>query len=317
MRFTVTILGSNSSVPAHGRHPTAQVVQYGQWSFLVDCGEGTQMRMSALNIRRSRIHHIFISHLHGDHYYGLIGLLTTMHLLRRTEPLHLYAPAGIEEIIDVQLRHSDTRLHYPLVIHPFDAEEPQLLFESPQLTISTLPMKHRITCCGFLFRERMVPHKIKGDAVRQFNIPFSALADVRYGKDIVVDGRIIPNHLLTYDPPPPASYAFCSDTLYDESLVPLVAGSHLMYYEATFLHADRQRAADTYHSTTVQAAELARKAGVGWLLIGHFSSRYKNLTPIWQEACQVFPNTLLAQEGVTFDVRQPQATLAQPPTISA
>ncbi|MCS6916481.1 MAG: ribonuclease Z [Chitinophagales bacterium] len=309
MTFDVLILGSNSSIPAHGRHPTAQVVNHNDQLFLVDCGEGTQMRMDALRVRRSRIHHIFISHLHGDHYYGLIGLLTTFHLLQRRAPLHIFSPPGLEEIIHLHFRYSETQLVYPVHFHTFSGQDVEQLYESETLVVSTLPMQHRIPCCGFLFREKPMPRRIRPDAVERYRLQPEHIRLLREGKDLEWNGSFWKNEDLTLDPLPPAVYACCSDTRYDESLAALIAGADLLYHEATFLSDLADRAALTHHSTAAQAAELARKAGVSQLLLGHFGSRYTHLDPVLKEARAVFPNTRLALEGQRFAVRQ--AAVAQ------
>jgi ribonuclease Z len=300
MTFEVTILGSNSALPAHGRHPTSQVLNHNEKIFLLDCGEGTQIRMSQLKIKRSKIDHIFISHLHGDHYYGLIGLLTSYHLLRRSEPLHLYAPKGLKEIIDLNFVYSNTKLVYDLIVHETDCETSVLIFENDALMVSTIPMKHRIPCCGFLFREKNHERKIIAEKLTEYAIPVSAIPDLKKGSDLQLDGKTIPNAELTTDPPPPRTYAFCSDTLYNEEVAEYAKEVDLMYHEATFMEESKERAELTFHSTTLQAATIAKMARVKKLMIGHFSAKYENLELLRKESSTIFENTILAIEGDTY-----------------
>lgn len=303
MTFSVTILGSNSALPAHGRHPTSQLLNHNEKLFLIDCGEGTQMQLSNYKVRRSKIDHIFISHLHGDHYYGLIGLLTSYHLLRRTEPLHLFAPMGLKEIIDVNFKYSNTKLVYELITHEINCGETAVIYENEQLAVSTIPMKHRIPCCGFLFREKKHERRILPEKLAEFKIPVGMITDLKKGNDIVLEGKMIPNRELTADPDVPRSYAFCSDTLYHDSFIPQVTGADLLYHESTFMEESAERAQLTFHSTTLQAASIAQKAAAKKLLIGHFSAKYDDLGLVLSEARTVFPATELAVEGTTFQVQ--------------
>ncbi|MBA2407359.1 MAG: ribonuclease Z [Chitinophagales bacterium] len=302
MTFEVTILGSNSALPSHGRHPTSQVVNHNENLYLLDCGEGTQIQLSTYKIKRSKINHIFISHLHGDHYYGLIGLLTSYHLLKRTEPVNLYGPKGLKEILEVNFRYSDTRLVYTLNIHEINCSDSELILESDQLAISTIPMKHRIPCCGFLFRQKPAGRKIIAEKIAFYEIPLSAIPDLRTGKDISLGDRKIPNEELTTDPPIPKSYAYCSDTLYNETFLNIIHGVDMMYHETTFMDDSKGRAEITYHSTTLQAGMIAKKAAVKKLLIGHFSSKYDDLSLLLQETKSIFENTELAEEGKIFKI---------------
>ncbi|MBX7107677.1 MAG: ribonuclease Z [Chitinophagales bacterium] len=302
MTFEVTILGSNSALPAHGRHPTAQVLNHNEKLFLLDCGEGTQIQLSSYHIRRSKINHIFISHLHGDHYYGLIGLLTSYHLLRRTEPLHLFCPKGLSDILQLNFKYSDTRLIYELIVHEIESSVHQLIYENEHITVHTIPMRHRIPCCGFLFREKKRDRRILPEKLEAFGIPVADIHALKEGKDLVIDGKLIPNSALTTDPPAVRSYAFCSDTLYTEELTSQIKGADLLYHEATFMEESSERAALTYHSTTLQAAAIARKAAVKKLMIGHFSAKYEDLNLVLREAQTVFADTMLAVEGSTVRI---------------
>lgn len=308
MTFSVTILGSNSAIPVHGRHPSAQVINIHDQLFLVDCGEGTQMRMNEFKIRRSRIHQVFISHLHGDHYFGLIGLINSYHLLKRHEPLHIYAPAGMKEIIDVQLKLSGTVLVYELFFHLIDASSSRLIFENDIAEVFTIPMNHRIECCGFLFHEKKGLRKLIPEKVQQHAIPQAYYHTLKEGNDYITqDGnppQRIKNEVLTLPPHPSRAYACCSDTLFNDKIIPIVQGADLLYHEATFMNDSASRAAITFHSTTLQAAEIAKKADVKKLLIGHFSAKYEILQPVLEEAQQIFKETMLAEEGKTFSIEQ-------------
>lgn len=302
MTFDVTILGSNSALPAHGRHPTAQVLNYNEKLYLLDCGEGTQIQLSHYRIKRSKINHIFISHLHGDHYYGLIGLLTSYHLLRRSEPLHLFCPKGLSDILTLNFKYSDTRLIYELIIHEIDGSVHEMIYEDEHFTVHTLPMKHRIPCCGFLFREKKRDRRILPERLQAYGIPLSYIRELKAGKDVMLRGKLIPNSELTTDAPASRTYAFCSDTLYSEDCIEQIKGADLLYHEATFMEESAERAALTFHSTALQAANIAQNAQVKKLMIGHFSAKYEDLKLILQEAQSVFPDTLLAIEGNTVRI---------------
>lgn len=303
MKFEVLILGSSSATPIYNRHPTAQVLNLREKYVLIDCGEGTQMQLVRYKIRYHRISHIFISHLHGDHYLGLVGLLSTMHLQNRTSELHLYGQQDLMDIIELQLRLSNTTLRYNLIFHPVRHYVSGVIFEDDDLVVRSIVMNHRIPCTGFLFREKPKPRKLLITRIQQFNIPFEFFNRIKNGEDYVDEnGKVIPNSELTQASPEPRSYAFCSDTLYDENIIPEINGVDLLYHEATFLNEMHERAVATYHTTSLQAAQLAGKAHVKKLLIGHFSTRYRDLTPLLNEARSVFPNTDLAVEGSKFSV---------------
>jgi ribonuclease Z len=305
MRFDITILGSNSALPTGGRFPTAQFLTVHNESFLVDCGEGTQMRIEALNLRKSRVRAIFISHLHGDHFFGLFGVLASYALGGRTEPLHIYAPQGMQDIITTIYKYSGlTGSPYPLHIHEIeDAKVSQIIYEDSLVSVQTIPLQHRIPTCGFLFCEKPQPLRFIKEKAEEYNIPVTQITDIKKGSDFVTpDGQIIPNNKLTMQPSPPRSYAFCSDTQYHEAIIPLIQGVDLLYHEATFLHLDKKRADETGHSTAIEAATIAKKASVGRLLIGHFSNRYQNLAPLLAEARSIFEHTDLATEGLCFEI---------------
>jgi ribonuclease Z len=303
MKFEVTILGSSSATPIYTRHPTAQVLNVRERFFLIDCGEGTQMQMMRYKIKMQRISHIFISHLHGDHYLGLQGLLSTMHLQGRTTELHLYGQQDLMDVIEMQLRLSNTVLRYNLIFHAVRHYVSSLIFEDEDVLVRSIVLNHRIPCTGFLFREKQKPRKLIINKMQQYNIPFMYFNKIKNGEDYEDDfGNIIKNEELTLPSASPRSYAFCSDTLYDENIINDVRGVDLLYHEATFLHEMEERARATYHTTSLQAAELARKAEVKKLLIGHFSARYKDLSLLLTEAKSVFTNTELALEGLRFEI---------------
>lgn len=307
MTFSVTVLGSSSATPAYGRHPTAQLLNVREELFLVDCGEGTQARFLNHKIRRNKLKHIFISHLHGDHCYGLFGLLGTLSLYGRTEPMHIFAPEGLEEMFRVVLHHSTAGAPPSFPIHFYPIEKPtesQLIFENELLTVHTIPMAHRIACTGFLFREKPLERKIKPEKIAEYNLDYMQIKAIKNGENhlYLPENEWIANDDLTYPPPPPRSYAYCSDTLYKPDIIPLIQGVDLLYHEATFLKDNAVRASETGHSTTHQAATIAREANVKRLLIGHFSSRYDDLTTHETEAREIFEASFLAREDETFTI---------------
>lgn len=299
--FTVTTLGTGAALPARGRYPTSQLVQVnGAW-YMVDCGEGTQERLRSIGFNFQRIGHIFISHLHGDHYLGLMGLISSMHLMGRLAPLTVHGPPDLKPIIDMQLRASGTYLRYPFHFRATVPVSGDVLVEDDRVTVSSLALQHRIPCTGFVFRERQGPRLLKPDRVEE--IPTFKRTAVKNGEDLVFpDGRRLSNEELTLEPLRPRSYAYCSDTAYAPELLPFLRGVDLLYHESTFTTAMAARAKETMHSTASQAATIARDAGVGKLLLGHFSSRYKSVDVLLDEARAVFPNTVLASEGAEFPI---------------
>lgn len=297
--FGVTILGNNSALPAYDRHPTAQAVTLNEQVFLIDCGEGTQMQLARYKVKRGRINHIFISHLHGDHYFGLIGLITSMGLLGREQDLHLYGPPALQQIITLQLEVASTTL--PFTIHFHGIEKDGLILDLPKVAVECFSTQHRIPCFGFIIREKKKPRKVNRDAAIAANIPSVYYERLKNGDDYETrDGKIIKNETVTYANTPGRSYAFSADTIYDPSIAEKTKGVSMLYHEATYLKDLEERAAARYHSTTVQAASIAKQAGVEQLLIGHFSSKYETLEDFLTEAQSVFPNTQLAIEGTTY-----------------
>ncbi len=301
--FAVTILGNNSALPAYDRHPTAQIVTLNDQVLLIDCGEGTQMQLSRYKIKRGKLNHIFISHLHGDHYFGLIGLVTSMGLLGREQPLHLYAPPGLDAIIQLQLEVAATSLPFELVYHALTKEE--LILDGPKFSVECFSTKHRIPCWGFIVREKKLPRKVDKDKAIEFMIPASFYNSLKEGLDYIAkDGSIVFNDQVTIPNSAPRSYAFCADTIYDERIADIAKDVTLLYHEATYLKDLEERAAARFHSTTIQAAMIAKKANANQLLLGHFSSKYELLDDYLTEATAVFPNTQLAIEGVTFLIKK-------------
>lgn len=295
----VTILGNNSAVPTFDRHPTSQVLVLPNRNILIDCGEGTQIQLIKYKIRRSRISHIFISHLHGDHYFGLVGLLNSLALLGRKQPLYLFGPPPLKEILDLQFRLADTQLGYPLHFHP--VEQAGYLTTVDDIDISCFRTNHRIECFGFVFKENKKPRRINAAAVRQHHIHYSYFDNLQRGEDYKTpEGTFIKNEVLTTAAPKGRSYAYCADTKYDESFLPDILNADMIYHEATYLENFREQAALRFHTTARQAATIALKANVKKLLIGHFSSRYDALDEFETETREIFPNTDLALEGVCY-----------------
>lgn len=303
MQFDLTILGSNAAIPAYGRFPSAQILNYNGNTFLIDCGEGAQFRMNDFSIKRARLDNIFISHLHGDHYYGLIGLLNSFHLNWREHPLNIYGPPALEEIINIHLKHSNTQLRYKVHFHHLTADEPRIIYEDLSLTVETIILNHRLPTTGFLFKEKKNLRKIIAEKIAEYNIPHHLINDIKSGEDFTTEqGKVIPNKELTQDPPPARSYAYCSDTSCSESIVEQIRGVNLLYHEATFIHEHEERATETFHTTTKQAGRIAKLADADKLLIGHFSARYPDLDVLLNEAREVFHETYLAEEGKTFSI---------------
>ena len=302
MSFKLTILGCNSAVPTVERHPTAQLLNANERFFLIDCGEGTQVRLKEYQLNFQRINHIFISHLHGDHYFGLIGLISSMHLLGRNKDLHIYAHQELKEIIDLQLRSSNTELNFPLFFHPIPDDNEQLLFEDEGISVRNILLDHSIKCSGFIFQEKKSKRKIVKDKIEKFNIPYDKYNGIKEGADwIDENGTIIKNKEITTKNTPVHSYAFCTDTIYNAALIEKVKGVDLLYHEATFKKELSERAKETGHSTTFDAATIAKKSEVKNLLIGHFSQRHRNLEELLVETKEIFKNTYLAESGLVLD----------------
>ena len=303
MRFEVTILGSSSATPIYNRNPTSQVLNINERLYLIDCGEGTQQQMLRFDVKASRIDHIFISHLPGDHYLGLVGLLSSLHLNGRKKPLKLFGPAPLIEIIDLQLKYSETILQYQLEFTPTDASKIQTLVVNDDVTIETIPLDHRIPCTGFLFREKKRLRKLIKEEIERLNIPVPFYSAIKKGADYTApDGTVYSNARLSIDSDAPRSYCYCSDTMPSGKYNEQIMNADLLYHEATFLQNMAERALETHHTTALQAGEVALQCSVKNLLIGHFSARYKLLDELIDEARSIFPDTELAIEGKTFTI---------------
>ncbi len=301
MHFELTILGSNGAIPAYDRHPTSHFLNYNGDGFLLDCGEGTQMQMARYNIKRGRLDHIFITHLHGDHFFGLMGLITSFNLNYREHTLHIHGPKGIEEIVRAHFTYAQTQLRYPIEFHIVTDDRPQVVYENSQLTVESIILRHRIPTTGYLFREKPGQRKILPEKIALHEIPVSEIGKIKQGADYTMpDGSVIANHDLTTDPAPARSYAFCTDTVYTETFLDQIQGVSVLYHEATFVNMHRERAAETMHSTTTEAATIALKANAGKLIVGHYSARYEDLAPLLAECKEVFTNTELAIEGQSY-----------------
>ena len=304
MSFKLTILGCSSAIPTVTNNPTAQLLNVNERFFLIDCGEGTQVQLKKYKINLQRIHHVFISHLHGDHYFGLIGLISSMHLLGRNKELHIYAHEQLKGIIDLQLAASNTELNYPLFFHPIPEDTEGVLFEDDSISIRNIMLDHSLTCSGFLFKEKKCKRKINKTAIQKLNIPFDKFKGIKEGADwINSNGDVIKNKDITLANSLPHTYAFCTDTRYNEELIDKIRGADLLYHEATFKRDLSDRANETGHSTTFDASEIARKANVKNLMIGHFSQRYKNLDELLIEVKENFTNSMIANSGLTIEFK--------------
>lgn len=304
MSFKLTVLGCSSATPTLFRHSSAQILNVNERLFLIDCGEGAQMQMRRFKIKFQRIDHIFISHLHGDHYLGLVGFLLTLHLLGRKNELHVYANENLKRIIDFQFEVSETTLQYPLIFHAIEDKESMLIYNDDNISVQTIPLLHRIPTTGFLFKEKIKKPKIRKEIMSNLSVPVEAYKEIINGSDFIdtLTGRVYKNKELTLQPANAVSFAYCSDTGYTESYLPLINKVDLLYHEATFMHDKISHAREKYHCTSIDAANIALKASAAKLLIGHFSARYDDLTPLLEEAQSVFKNTLLAEEGLTYDI---------------
>ena len=302
-QFEIHILGCGSALPTTRHNASSQIVKIGNKQFMIDCGEGTQLQLRRRHIHFSFINHIFISHLHGDHCFGLIGLISTFGLLGRTAPLHIYADAMLEKVMKPQLDFYCKDIKYPLFFHSIDASKHSVIFEDNTITVETLPLNHRMPCCGFLFREKPKRRHLMGDVANFYNIPIYQRQNIKDGADFVTpEGVVIPNTKLTKDADPSRSYAYCSDTRPCPNICEYLRDVDLLYHEATFAESEKERAKITHHSTAKEAAEIAQKAGVKKLLMGHFSSRYDDEEQLLSEAREIFPDSACANEGLIIKI---------------
>jgi len=300
----VTILGCHSATPRENAHPTSQFLEMKGRHFLIDCGEGTQMQLRKYRLKFTKINHVFISHLHGDHFYGLIGFLSTLGILGRTKDLHVYGPKGLKEIITLQLRLTSSYNEYHIVFHELESKSSELIFEDEKVRVFTIPLKHRVYTNGFLFKEKIGDRKLNIKVVKQYKeIEVCDYQNLKNGKDFVLEnGTVLVNETLTNAPTPPLSYAFCSDTKYKENITEIIKNIDLLYHESTFLEDRADLAKKTMHSTALEAAKIAKLAQVKKLIIGHYSSRYKDLSLFKKEAKTVFENVVLGEEGLSYEL---------------
>jgi ribonuclease Z len=301
-KLKLHILGCYAATPKTMTHPTAQVLEIKNKLFLIDCGEGTQVEMRRNRIRFSRIQCIFISHLHGDHFFGLPGLISTFRLLGREKELHIYGPKGIKEAITLLLKLGRSWTNFPLIFHELSSPDPELIYEDVRLEIHTIPLRHRIYTNGFLFKEKPGQRKLNIEAVERYGVEKAFYRKIKDGGDVILeDGRVIRNRDLTLDPPAPKSYAYCSDTSYHPEMIAQIKKTDVLYHEATFLESEAALAAQTGHSTAREAATIARAADVGLLILGHYSTRYKSTEAFREEAAAIFPQVVLAREGEVLE----------------
>ncbi|HEY9113239.1 MAG TPA: ribonuclease Z [Bacteroidales bacterium] len=301
--FKVLILGNGSAVPTRWHNPTSQIVFYGRSKFLIDCAEGAQMQMIRYKVSGSTIDHIFISHLHGDHFFGLIGLISSSHLAGRQKDLFIYAPDGLEGLINHHLELTNTTLRFPLHFVPHEKNKKGPLYEDKNLTVNLIPLKHSVPSWGFVFKEKKRNRRISKEFVEDKKPSVELIQKIKQGEDFVgKDGEVIRNKEITLPPFPPRSYAYCSDTAYDESIIPFIKNVNLLYHESTFDSSMHELAESVLHSTSEQAATIAKKANAGKLLLGHYSGRFKQLYTLEDEARKVFPNSVLSREGERYDI---------------
>ncbi|MCK0162034.1 ribonuclease Z [Allomuricauda sp. F6463D] len=297
----LTILGCYAATPRTFTNPTSQVLEIKNNLFLIDCGEGTQVQLRKYKVKFSRINHIFISHLHGDHFFGLPGLVSTFRLLGREKELHIYGPKGIKQAITLFLKLGDSWTNYPLVFHELESKESELIFEDEKLTVRTIPLIHRVYTNGFLFQEKVAPRTLNIEATRKYKIDKSQFNNIKNGADgLDASGKIIPNKEITLAPPKPKSYAFCSDTMYNEAMLPIIKDVTILYHESTFLESESHLCEKTKHATAKQAAQIANKVNAKHLILGHYSTRYKSIQPFKIEASEIFAAVDLAEDGKTF-----------------
>lgn len=302
-KFEIHILGCGSALPTTRHFPSSQVVNLREKLFMIDCGEGAQLQLRRSHLKFSRLNHIFISHLHGDHCFGLMGLISTFGLLGRTADLHVYSPKGLEELYLPLLNFFCKKLTFKVIFHVFEVKSPSLIYEDRSVTVTTIPLKHRIPCCGFLFEEKRGLNHIIREMTDFYKVPIYELNRIKNGADFVTpDGEIIANNRLTIPADAPRKYAYCSDTIASKSIIEQIHGVDLLFHETTFAQSEISRAKETYHSTAQQAAEIALEARVKKMVIGHFSARYENEEVLLDEATAVFPQTILAKENLCINV---------------
>ncbi|MEA1784929.1 ribonuclease Z [Arenibacter sp. GZD96] len=297
----LSILGCYAATPRTLTNPTAQVLEMGNQLFLIDCGEGTQVQLRKNKVKFSRIDHIFISHLHGDHFFGLPGLISTFRLLGREKEVHIYGPKGIKDAITLFLKLGDSWTNYPLIFHELESNASELIYENKKITVHTLPLQHRIYTNGFLFSEKLGERKLNINAVKKYRLDRSYFQQIKRGEHLILpNGTLLANSEVSLDPVPPKKYAYCSDTAFDMALVPLIKNADVLYHESTFLTSESKLAVKTKHATAKEAALIAKAADVGQLILGHYSTRYGSIEPFKEEAAAIFPSVVLADDGKVF-----------------
>lgn len=302
-KFEVHILGCGSALPTTRHLATSQVINIREKLFMIDCGEGAQVQLRKSRLKFSRLNHIFISHLHGDHCFGLMGLISTFGMLERTANLHIHCHADLQRILEPQIEFFCKGMPYNVVFELFNPGEQTVIYDDRSVSVETIPLRHRVPCCGFLFREKPTPNHIRRDMIDFYQIPTYLINRIKNGEDYVLeDGTVIPNARLTIPSDPPRSYAYCSDTCYLPRICEQIKGCDLLFHEATFADADAKRAKETFHTTAPQAAEIAKAAQVKKLVIGHYSARYEDESILLKEASEVFPQTILAQENLKIEL---------------
>ena len=300
---SLTILGCGSALPTRKNFPSSQLLEIRDKQFLIDCGEGTQIRMRQMGIKINRLGHIFISHLHGDHCFGLIGLISSFGMLNRTAELHIHAQADLEKIMEMQLNYFCAEIPFKVIFHPINPRVHELIFEDRSVQVFSIPLKHRVPSCGFLFEEKARDKHIIREMIDFYQIPICRIPKIKSGEDFVTaEGEIIPNILLTTEAEAPKRFAYCSDTAYSEKIIPIIQGVDCLYHEATFMEGELIRARQTQHSTARQAAEIALKADVKKLIIGHYSARYIHQDELLKEAQAVFKNTILGEDMTEYEI---------------
>jgi len=303
LKATLTILGCGSALPTRKNFPSAQLLEMRDKQFLIDCGEGTQIRMRQMGMKTNRLGHIFISHLHGDHCFGLIGIISSLGMLNRTADLHIHAQADLEKIMAVQLLYFCADLPYNVIFHTINPRKHELIFEDRSVQVFSIPLKHRVPCCGFLFEEKPRDRHIIREMIDYYHIPTWRIPKIKQGEDFVTEeGEIILNELLTTAPELPKRFAYCSDTAYTEKIIPIIEGVDCLFHESTFMEDELLRAKETQHSTARQAGEIALKSNVKKLILGHYSARYVHQNELLEEAKAVFQNTVLGEDLTVYEI---------------
>lgn len=302
-KATLTILGCGSALPTRKNFPSSQLLEIRDKQYLIDCGEGTQIRMGQMGVKTNRLGHIFISHLHGDHCFGLIGLISTFGMLNRTAELHIHAQPDLEKIMQPQLHYFCAELPFKIIFHSFNPRKNELIFEDRSIQVFSIPLKHRVPCCGFLFEEKPRDRHIIREMIDFYKIPTWRIPKIKQGENFETDeGEIIPNEQLTKASNPPKRFAYCSDTAYSEKIIPIIKDVDCLYHEATFMEDEQVRSRQTEHSTARQAGTIALKANVKKLIIGHYSARYNNQNELLKEATAVFENTVLGEDLTVYEI---------------